>query len=366
MNLFRNKIKIFSIWILLLISVKLKADNHPVPVANFEVTNLCYKSITSFSNTSTNLSNAAFSWTIMQMGISAPVYTSSSININFQFPVKTTYTVTLAVGNYVTATHIHSDIISKVIKVDSIPVANFDFKACQNKFGNLCCCSNSFTWSFGDSSPTSTVTSPVHSYSASNFYNVTLIAGNGITSDTISKSVFTFNNFLTANFSFTVSTDSVNFLSGYDSLAGSTCNWHWAFGDGQTLDAYGTPGWMPKHIYPVNERDSIYTVFLLVKDMCFSTYSQKNILIKGVGKTVNGTHVFPSPVVYGYLNIESSELNNLIEIKFIDCLGKKLDNLVVSEKPYGYYLWIGNIAAGVYTAQLLFKDHIENYKIIKE
>jgi PKD repeat protein len=370
-----NKIKIFLlVGFIILISIKLKANMRygAVPVADFEVSNLCYKSIASFSNTSTNLQNQVFEWTIMQMGVSAPIYTSTATNITFQFPVKTTYTVSLAVINYITPTHTHSDFVQRVIFIDSIPIANFDWKGCHDKFANLSCCSNSFTWSFGDSSPTSTVISPVHSYSASNFYTVSLTAGNGTLSDTVSESIFTFNNFLTASFTFSLDPDSVNvrsdydFKSDYDSLAGSTCNWNWAFGDGQTLAAYGTPGWITKHKYPAYERDSTYIVFLLVKDICYSAFSQKNILIKGVGKTVIGTTVFPSPVVYGYLNIESSEKDNLIEIKLIDCLGKRLDNLTVYDKPYGYYLWIGNISSGIYTVQLVFKDRIENHKIIKE
>ena len=65
-------------------------------------------------------------------------------------------------------------------------------------------------------------------------------------------------------------------------------------------------------------------------------------------------------------NIESNEKDKLQEIKIIDCLGKRLDNLTVWDKPYGYYLWIGNIANGVYTVQLIFPDRIENHKIIKE
>lgn len=341
-------------------------DGHPVPSANFEVTNLCYKSVTNFSNTSTNLDAAIFEWTIRQMGVSTPIYTSSAADINFQFPVKTTYTVSLSVVNYVSATHSHSDITDKVIFIDSIPIANFDFKPCQNKFTNLSCCANSFTWSFGDSSPTSTVTSPVHSYSASNFYTATLTASDGAITDTAANSIFTYENFLTASFSYSIDPDSVTFRSDYDSLKGTGCDWEWDYGDGQTLDMFGTNGWINKHKFPVSERDSVYTVSLFVFDICFAAKDEKNILIKGIGKDVKGTHVFPSPVVHGYLNIESSEKDKITEIKLIDCLGKQLNNYVVSEKPYGYYMYIGQIANGMYTVQLIFKDHIENHKIIKQ
>jgi PKD repeat protein len=352
---------------ILFISFKATAqDGHPVPAANYEVNNLCYKSITSFSNTSTNLENHVFEWSIRQMGVSTPIYTSSATNISFQFPVKTTYTVSLSVVNYVTSTHSHGDLVERIIFIDSIPIANFDFKACQNKFTNLSCCANSFIWDFGDSSPTSTVTSPPHTYSASNFYNPQLIASNGVQSNTFTKQIFTFSNLLTASFSYTTNPDSVSFRSDYDSLSGSGCTWNWAFGDGQTLNTFGSSGWTTKHKYPIYERDSIYTVFLLVKDLCFKSFAQKNILIKGIGKNVTSTYVFPSPIVHGYLNIESNEKDKLVEIKIIDCLGKRLDNLVPTEKPYGYYFWIDNLATGVYFVQLVFTDRVENHKIIKE
>lgn len=342
-------------------------DGDLVPIANYEVSNLCYGSITSFSNTSTSLdNNHKFFWTIWQMGISAPIYTSSANNISFQFPVKTSYTVQLGAVNYVTPTHFHGDDATRTIIIDSVPLANFDFKRCHAKFSNLSCCTNTYLWDFGDGTPTSTLTSPSHAYPVFTNYTVTLVASNGLQSVTSTQVVLPYPNDLISDFSIVYDADTIRFNSLYDSLKSQYCDWEWDFGDGSAIDTFGIVGRKAKHHYQPQERDSIYTVSLLLKDPCYSSQEQKTVRIKGIGKTVTGTYVFPSPIVFGYLNVESLEKENILDMKVIDCLGKRLDNLTVWDKPYGYYIWIGDIASGVYVVQLVFKDRIENHKVIKQ
>jgi PKD repeat protein len=353
-------------------AIAMPGDGHPSPNANFEMYNFCWGGITNFTNTSSNLQNEGYVWTIWQQGVSAPVYTSTNTNINFQFPVKTTYTVTLNVKNYVTATHFHQDEVLRVLTLDSFPVANFDFQICQSRFVNLSCCTNTSLWDFGDGSPTSTVTCPTHTYAASGSYTVTLITGNGIISDTISQVIIPSANILSGDFSITYDGDTVRFktlvnlVTVDDSLRGNTWDWEWDLGDGSGVDSAGLGGGIVNHYYQRYENDSTYKVSLTVLDACFLATGEKNVLIKGTGRAITGTHVFPSPVVHGYLNIESSELSELKEIRIIDCLGKKLDDLVPSRSRYGYYIYINTIPSGVYIVQLVFGDRLENYKIIKE
>lgn len=357
---------ILIINVLFTVSSLKAGDGHANPVANFAVSNLCYKSITSFSNTSTGLENPVFQWTIYQQGNAVPIYTSSATNINFQFPAKTTYTVKLELTNYVTPTHTHLDDIEKIIYIDSIPIANFDLEPCQSLFTNLSCCANSFIWDFGDGSPTSTLTSPSHTYSTFNTYTVTLIASNGTQTVSMTQPVNPYANTMTGDFTVTYDVDTVRFKSLDDSLKGSFCDWEWDFGDGSGLDIYGSDGWKVEHHYEPAERDSLYTVTLAVIDACFESESTQKVLIKGIGKNITGTTIFPSPVVNGYLNIESNELDKLQEIKIIDCLGKRLDNLVPSKKSYGYYIYIDEVPSGIYIVQLVFSDRVQNQKIIKE
>jgi len=363
-----RKLKIFLIGLCLTFcSSALKAqDGDLIPIANYEVSNLCYGSFTNFNNTSTSLDNPTFLWTIWQMGNAVPIYTSSSTNINFLFPAKTTYTVDLTVINYITSTHFHGDQATRVIVIDSIPVANFAFQRCHSKFSNLSCCANTYLWDFGDGSPTSTLKSPIHAYATGNNYTVTLISSNGTQSDTTTGEIQPYPNDLNNDFSIVYDADTVRFKSLYDSVQGTLCDWEWDFGDGTTLDIFGSDGWKVSHHYVPQEKDSIYTVSLLLKNMCYEVNNQKNVLIKGIGKTVTGTYVFPSPVVHGYLNVESADKDIIVEMKIVDCIGKKLDNLTVWDKPYGYYVWIGDVAPGIYIVQLYFTDHIENHKIIKE
>ncbi len=346
------------------------AQNDPQPVANFQVDNLCFGSISNFTNTSSSLLNPVYKWIIYQQGNSVPIYTASTTNISFQFPVKTTYTITLRVTNYKTVFDFHTDTVTRKLIIENFPVANFDFENCQAKFANLSCCTNSYLWDFGDGTPTSTLTSPVHTYTTFTTYTVTLIANNGTQSDTMAKEVYPYANVLTGNFNIVYVGDSVKFKVVLpnldDSLRAAFWDWEWNLGDGTALDLLGQSGWNVSHYYQRHERDSIYNVTLSVKDLCFTAENTRRVLIKGIGKNVTSTYVYPSPVVYGYLNIESNEKDKLQEIKIIDCLGKRLDNLTVWDKPYGYYLWIGNIANGVYTVQLIFSDRIENHKIIKE
>lgn len=345
-------------------------DPHANPIADFEVSNLCYKSVTGFTNTSTNLDNPSFEWTIYQQGNATPIFTSTATDINFQFPVKTTYTVVLTVINYLTATHFHQDDVWRTIIIDSIPIANFDLEICHSKFTNLSCCANAFVWDFGDGSPTSTVTSPVHSYTAANNYTVSLTATDGSQTVTTSQVVTPYANLLTGDYDIIYDGDTVRFNAVLptldDSLKAAFWDWELDLGDGTDLDLFGTAGWNVKHKYERYERDSIYTVAIAVKDQCFEVENERRVLIKGLGKNVTSTYIFPSPVVHGYLNVESNEKDKLREIRIIDCLGKKLDNLVPTEKPYGYYFYINELPSGVYLVQLVFPDRVQNHKFIKE
>ena len=346
-------------------------DPHPNPIANFEMSNFCWGSITNFTNTSVNLENPAWQWTILQQGVATPVLTSTNINISYQFPVKTTYTITLEVINYVTSTHFHSNSITRTLVMDSFPVANFDMVQCESQFVNLSCCTYTSLWDFGDGSPTSTVTSPVHVYTSEGNYTVTLISGNGTVSDTFTQVITPYANVISGDFTISFIGDTAIFTTVDlntidDSLKANFWDWEWNLGDGTEIDSLGIGGGQVKHVYQRYENDSIYTVSLAVIDACYEEESERTIFIKGTGKTISGTHVFPSPVIHGYLNIESSDLSGLKEIRVIDCLGKKLDGLVPSRSRFGYYIYVDHIPSGVYIVQLVFGNRTENHKIIKE
>jgi PKD repeat protein len=361
-----SKLKYFLLLTCLLFQMRslFAIDGHPTPKANFEMSGFCWGSVTNFSNTSSDLSNPAWKWTIWQQGVSSPVLTSTNITISFQFPAKTSYTVSLEVWNYVTATHFHYDNIEKVVVLDSFPIANFSLQECQSVFSNLSCCTNTCIWDFGDGSPTSTLTSPAHTYTAYANYTVTLIAGNGSVSDTITKVVYPYPNTWTGNFSIVTNPDSVTFMSLDDSIKGSLALWLWDFGDGSFMSSVG--GWKVRHHYEPDETDSTYIVKAYVKDNCYQASGENSLRIKGTGRTITGTHVYPSPVVHGYLNVETGDMSDLKEIKIIDCLGKSLNDLVPSPGRFGYYIYIGHIPAGIYIVQVVFSDRTENYKIIKQ
>ncbi|MBA3971614.1 MAG: PKD domain-containing protein, partial [Bacteroidetes bacterium] len=96
---------------------------------------------------------------------------------------------------------------------------------------------NSYLWDFGDGSPTSTATSPVHTYPALGNYFATLIINNGTPcADTLVQAVNI--SFLNSDFVSDAPECKglpVNFTDSSTVAATSTItNWNWNFGDGNT------------------------------------------------------------------------------------------------------------------------------------
>jgi PKD repeat protein len=130
-----------------------------------------------------------------------------------------------------------------------------------------------WSWSFGDGG-TSNLFSPVHTYTASGFYNITLTGTDqlGICSysSTQNVSITVASCSLTSAFSYTtVGGGVVNFSSLCTGTTGTT-SYYWGFGDGGTSNAIN-----PSHTYTSN---GIYNVSLMVNDsvlfFCSSTSNQ--------------------------------------------------------------------------------------------
>lgn len=112
----------------------------------------------------------------------------------------------------------------------------------------------SWYWNLGDGD-TSTMQNPVHTYTASGTYSVSLVVSSGVScKDSIVKTI-TVNPVPTASFTFSANclSDSVKFM---DVSTGTITGWSWNFGDGGTSAQQN-----PHHLY-----DSIanYTVSLTV------------------------------------------------------------------------------------------------------
>jgi hypothetical protein len=102
-------------------------------------------------------------------------------------PTATTvYTVTVTdAGGVCSAT------ASTTVEVLAAPVAAFSANAngLQVSFTNTSQDATSYTWNFGDGSPSSNATSPQHTYTAPGVYTVTLVASNGCGADVVTQTV---------------------------------------------------------------------------------------------------------------------------------------------------------------------------------
>lgn len=118
----------------------------------------------------------------------------------------------------------------------------------------------SYTWDFGDGSPTVNQTDPVHAYASVGTYSVTLTDSIfGWTTSCTADTTKAFGETVAAGFSNTVNGYSVNFLDQSTATAGVT-NRIWNFGDGNT-SAFTNPS----HTYAANGN---YLVCLTITGTC--------------------------------------------------------------------------------------------------
>ena len=204
------------------------------------------------------------------------------------------YTVTLTTTNNLGCTQTLT--LNNYITVNAGPVANFNVSnniACGPltvQFTNLSSANaTSWLWEFGDGS-TSTLQSPIHTYTAGGIYSVTLHAfsANGC------EHIYVRNNIINvqspvANFSATPITGcnplTVNFT---DSSSGNITQWQWDFGNGNTSTQQN-----PAVTYNATGN---YTITLIVTNTagCKDTLTKNNYV-----QVVNGqTNYTPPPPTY--------------------------------------------------------------------
>ncbi|HWY36129.1 MAG TPA: PKD domain-containing protein, partial [Nitrosopumilaceae archaeon] len=187
---------------------------HPAPVVNFEIDGLCFGDSTTFTNF-TQLAQT-YLWTICQAGYKGylvdTIFTSTSFNIKFKFPHKGNYKVSLQANNG------HVVVLSRVLNIDTITTAHFDYANCFSQFSNLSTCASSYLWKFGDGD-TSTLKNPMHNFAVSGTYNVQLKAMNGSAADSLTLPITTIVNNPTAKFTTVLLNDTVYF-NAIDTLFG--------------------------------------------------------------------------------------------------------------------------------------------------
>ncbi|MBN2373765.1 PKD domain-containing protein [bacterium] len=190
--------------------------------------NMCALAPVCFTNNSTNASN--YSWDFGDGN------TSTESDPCHTYPASGAYTVKLTAGNGYC-----SDEETAVINVNDKPVTDFSANPVSGccplivQFNNITTNATSYLWDFGDGA-TSAETSPTHTYTVANVYNVTLTATNEC-GDTVE----TKNNYITVLDSpvagFTYNADpnmcaplAVTFINS----STNATSYLWDFGDGNT------------------------------------------------------------------------------------------------------------------------------------
>lgn len=244
---------------------------NPIPVANFDFTNICEDQSMAMNSTSTvaNPSNiATYEWDIDNNG--TVDYTSN--NINHSFPGYGIYDVNLTVTSDAGCT----DNITQQVEVFSLPVV--DFTANPLCFGEPTDFTdqtlvpngdpmNSWNWDFNDGN-TSTDQNPSNLYNTPGIYNVNLIVttDNGCTDDvTLPIEVFAMP---VADFNFDNACfyDALDFTNQSSQVA---TIFAWEFGDGNTSTQEN-----PSHTYNASGQYNV-TLMISTQDGCGDTIVQE-------------------------------------------------------------------------------------------
>lgn len=188
----------------------------------------------------------------------------------------------------------------------TFPTVDFSFNATNNNvtFTNLSQNAQTYTWSFGDGS-SSTLANPGHSYVSTGTYTVSLTASNPCGSQTITKTVTIGCQPITANFSSSVTGNTVQFTN----TSQNSSNNSWNFGDGS-----GSALQNPSHTY---SSPGTYTVILTVANSCSTQTASRQVVIVATGINeiaYEKIKLYPNPT-NSILTIEASFLQgSTIEI----------------------------------------------------
>jgi len=235
------------------------------PTANFVVSTTAEHVNTDIQFTDTSTSHGTITSWQWDFGDGN---TSTAQNPTHQYTSSGIYSISLIVTD-----EFDSDIIIKnnYIAIDIPPTANFaadkttanvneniQFTDQSTSYGTI----TSWQWDFGDGS-TSNIQNPVHQYTASGDYTVSLTVTDEFGNDTLVRNNYiTISLVLDANFTVDDTTattsQSIQFTDQSTSSVGIT-SWQWDFGDGNTSTDQN-----PTHQYSSNGQ---YTVSLTITDI---------------------------------------------------------------------------------------------------
>ena len=271
---------------------------NPAPVAIFSADTSCMASPTQFTDASTTPSGTIVSWSWTFGDPSSGANNTSTVqNPVHIYNTQGTYTVTLQVTN---SHQCHKDTTLQ-ISVNPKPTAMFQYDAaCVNagtQFTDLSTVPGSsiqsWTWNFGDGTPPVTIQNPIHVFTTSGTFQVTLVVKNlfncvdSVTIPVLSRpkpvGAFTYLGFFCPS-------GKVDFQDQSTATGSTISNREWIFIPGYTSNIQN-----PSFTFPVT--DTTYLVTLIVTD----TYGCKDTIIDSVYVKPGFKFAFTNDTVcYGY------------------------------------------------------------------
>lgn len=340
---------------------KTSATQNLPPDVHYSWQNTCAGDTVCFIN-QTLMANT-YTWTIMAHGgkSNTVIDTTSATDFCYYFNSPGTYTISLLAYNnhYVTLT--------KVLTIDTITKADFDFISCVNEFPNTSLCARSFYWDFGDGH-SSTSFSPIHQYADTGLYHVKLIAYNGTKSDTLIKPIhITVLDYANPSFSYTISYDTV-FVHGITEIPAA--GYFWNFNDPANPLTTTASGRDTMHVY--KDSSAHYEIDLTVVNPCGPKFNSDSIriVIPQLPPALSFTSnlaIVPSPVENGQLNAYYNSFTATDVLAAIyDPLGRLLTEEYFSFQPgiNGFQMNVAEFAEGVYVLNLVSQNTYTRRKFI--
>jgi gliding motility-associated-like protein len=273
--------------------------------------------------------------------------TSTAANPTNTYINQGTYTVSLTITTSTGCTETLT--LPGAVKVGRVPVVNFSaappvvcaFQPVQ--FTNLTSESDEWLWNFGDDT-TSTIENPMHAYSDTGFFSVTLIATNNGCEARRTIANIVRSKPPVAKFNFTANCNNKLQFNFTDQSIGAT-TWLWNFGDGTTSSQQS-----PIHTFPSYKS---YTVSLTVtNDTCSNTITKTiKVFNENPDFKVNVTASCQRSTLY--FSAVVSDPSNFVNYlwNFGDGSQWNSDDFDKTGASYHYYS-----ASGVYNVSLTTKD----------
>ena len=219
----------------------------------------------------------------------------------------------------------------------------------------------STNWTFGDGG-TAAIANPSHAYTFGGWYNVCLVVAylnnNVTTTCTYCDSVYIQGGvnpggcFVNANYTGSISGNTVSFTNLSTCTGCTSVSYAWNFGDGGTSSLTN-----PSHTYA---NGGNYNVCLIatgidsIQQTCIDTFCYTVIVgassVNNVGTTLNSLEVYPNPS-HDYIEVKLPSSDNF-ELKIMDVAGKIISTEKIDKNIQKIKLDVSKYANGMYYLQL--------------